>query len=368
MAEEFVTIELSKKQVVMSKPFHNEKTDKDYGRVLAPGGGSFLYPLESIKVRSDNPERVYFSRPVGTEIQVQYSHKRNDAPEGTPKEDLYVNETRTWKIEDLKAAYEEERRAYYAENSAFVNMTVPTEWGRAFKSQNNEDFVSVSIPIDKKYYSFVVSADRFKTSEKEAGMSYFGFPRNKKDSEEAYTVTLKTSDKQEDGSYKETELVLTSAELKTKVDEAVSYNEVKNLFVTAEISDKLVRGFQSKDGKDLYEISVPVFEKENNAEAFYKIVVPKERVKNLENDKVRLSLFRNGTDGTAYTHTGKKSIKNEAGEYNDVELKFTSEEVVNAFAASRERFKAAHNDHSLADEVGGNMQEQAPSFRRHGGR
>ena len=58
MAENFVTIELSRKQVDVSNLVHNDKTDKDYARVFAPGGGSYLYPVDSIKVKSDNPERV----------------------------------------------------------------------------------------------------------------------------------------------------------------------------------------------------------------------------------------------------------------------------------------------------------------------
>ena len=47
----FVTIDLNRKQVNTDNPVHNDKTGKDYARVFAPGNGTFLYPLSSIKVR-----------------------------------------------------------------------------------------------------------------------------------------------------------------------------------------------------------------------------------------------------------------------------------------------------------------------------
>lgn len=354
MSEEFVTIELSKKQVDFSSPYHNEKTGKDYGRVMAPGGGSFLYPLDSIKIKKDDPERVYFSRPVGTEIQVQYSHKRDDAPAGTPNEDLYINSTRIWKIEDLKAAYDDERKEYFEKNSSFVNMMVPTDWGRVFASEGKGNFVSIAIPIDNKYYSFVVPEERFKKSERNEGMSYFGFPRKKKDSDEDYRISLKRSIELEDGTYQTIEIMMTSAELKEKVDAAVDYNELKNMFVSTEISDKLIRHFSSNEGKALCGISVPIMEQDVNgktSEAFYEIIVPAERVKALEHEKSRLSLFKNGSDGTAYTFTGKKSVKNEKGEYEKFDLKLTSEEIIKAFESSREIYKNIHETRSLADEL-----------------
>ena len=104
----FVTIDLSRKQVNTENPVHNDKTGKDYARVFAPGNGTFLYPLSSIKVRSDNPERVYFSRPEGTEIQVQYSRRKENVPDSAPNEEKYENFTKTWKIEELKSAYEKQ--------------------------------------------------------------------------------------------------------------------------------------------------------------------------------------------------------------------------------------------------------------------
>lgn len=48
----FVTIELSKKQVDMEHLHHNAKTDKDYARVIAPGNGTFFYPVMSIKEKN----------------------------------------------------------------------------------------------------------------------------------------------------------------------------------------------------------------------------------------------------------------------------------------------------------------------------
>lgn len=377
MAEKFVTIELSKKQVDVSNLVFNDKTQKDYARVFAPGGGSYLYPLDSIKVKADNPDRVYFTRPEGTEIQVQYGHRVEGVPDSAPNEEKWKNETRTWKIEDLKAAYDKERREFAEQNSSFVNMAVPTDWGTHISNDKGE-YVSIAIPIDKVYYSFIVPAERFKPSEREEGMSYFGFPRNKKDSDESYTITLRSNARDESGNFTNEEKVITSAELKKYVDEAVGYSNVKDMFVSVVISEKLTRPFSSKDGKDLYGVSVPVFEPAptrflEDKEFFYEIVVPAERVKSAEDGKVKLQLFKNGPDGTAYTFTGKRSEPNGDGGYTDITIKLTSEEVVNAFKSSTERYMNNHKntDVSLADamKAGASSQvEGEQSFRRVHGR
>ncbi len=372
MAENFVTIELSRKQVDISNLVHNDKTDKDYARVFAPGGGSYLYPVDSIKVKSDNPERVYFTRPEGTEIQVQYGRRVEGVPEDAPNEEKWENETRTWKIEDLKEAYDKEHREFAEKNSNFVNMVVPTEWGTHINSEKGE-LVSISIPIDRVYYSFIVQADRFKTSDREEGMSYFGFPKNKKDSEEPYIVTLRSNEKDEAGNFTNEEKIVTSIELKKYVDEAVGYANVKDMFVSAVISEKLKRDFTSKDGKELCSVSVPVLESGADKESFYEIVVPAERIKNAEEGKVKLQLFKNGPDGTAYTFSGKKSVANGTGGYDEVTIKLTSEQVVDAFKASSERFKENHKntDISLADAMKQDSFSQGEgdqSFRRGHGR
>lgn len=344
----FVTIELNKKQVITDNLVHNEKTGKDYARVIAPGGGNFLYPLESIKVKADNPDRVYFSRPEGTEFNVSY--KNSDASEDAPKEEKYY--TKTWKIEDLKEAYEAERRAY-AESHGFVNMEVPTGWGKHFQSENG-NFVSISIPITENgndtYYSFVVAADRFRESTRNAGMSYFGFPKKKMDTTEDYMVNLKTSIKTEDG-YVDSFRTISSADLKTYVDKAVERSAVKDLFVSTQVSEKLVRGFYSKEGNPLFSVSVPVPE-ESGETAFYEIVVPSERVNAIpDSNLVQLSLFKNGPDGTAYNHTAKRSVPDGNGGYDTCTISMTSEDVISRFEESRENYLAAHAEHSLADEM-----------------
>ena len=374
MAEEFVTIDLSKKQVDTSRLVHNDKTGKDYARVFAPGGGSFLYPIDSIKVKKDDENRVYFTRPVGTEIQVQYSRRNEGVPEDAPKDQRYTNETRTWKIEDLKAAYEEERKHYAEKNSDFVNMMVPTEWGKHVSNEKGE-FVSISIPIEKVYYSFLVQADRFKASDRNEGMSYFGFPKHKKDSEEDFTISLRSNVKNEDGEYDNVKRVVTSQDLKKYVDDAVGYANVKDLFVTTVISEKLIQPFTSKEGKELLSVSVPVWNDAEQKDTFYEIVIPAERGKVVEDGRTRrLSLFKNGPDGQPYEFTAKESHRvNDGDSFETTEMKMTSAEVVEHFEKSKERFKDSHqsSDHTLADELkGSNGQEaqQDQSFRRHNGR
>lgn len=344
----FVTIELNKKQVLTDNLVYNEKTAKDYARVIAPGGGNFLYPLESIKVKAAEPDRVYFSRPEGTEINVSY--RNPETPEDAPKEEKYY--TKTWKIEDLKEAYEAEKRAY-AETHGFVNMEVPTNWGRHFQSEKG-NFVSISIPIAENgndtYYSFVVAADKFRESTKNAGMSYFGFPKKKMDTAEDYMVNLKTSIKTEDG-YVDSFKLISSQDLKAYVDKAIERSAVKDLFVSTQVSEKLVRGFYSKEGKSLFSVSVPILE-ESGETAFYEIVVPSERVNAIpDSNLVQLSLFKNGPDGTAYNHVAKRSVPDGNGGYDSYSISMTSEEVVAQFEEDREKYLTANADHSLADEM-----------------
>ena len=380
----FVTIDLNRKQVNTDNPVHNDKTGKDYARVFAPGNGTFLYPLSSIKVRSDNPERVYFSRPEGTEIQVQYSRRKENVPDSAPNEEKYENFTKTWKIEELKSAYEEERRIY-AENHGFVNCTVPTAWGKEFVS-GDKKFVSISVPVPEKdsdkdlWCSFILPEDRFKPSEKNEGMSYFGFPKKKKDTPEDYMVKLRYS-VSVDGEYQDREMEISSVQLKEYLDKAVSRSEAKDLFVSTTISAKLVREFESKEGKKLCAISVPMYgmhKRGTNQNFFYEIVVPKERIKEIQGSEsqVRLSLFRHTPDGEDYTFTAKHSFDNGEGGFDTETKTLTSEDVIDYFEWAREEYKKNHeknNDQTLADAVAGkdaetqNNQMQS-GFRRHSGR
>ncbi|MBD5556857.1 MAG: hypothetical protein HDQ95_16330 [Roseburia sp.] len=228
----FVTIELSRKQVDTEHLTHNEKTNKDYARVFAPGGGVLFYPVESIKPKKDNQERVYFSRPEGTELTINYSRRKEGVPDDAPNSEKYEKYTEKLTIEELKSRYETERRDYAA-NHGFANMTVPTAWGHRFNAndENKTPMVSISVPIPENdidtYWSFVLAADRFKESTKESGMSYFGFPKKNKEGDSDYMVRLKTSDRQEDGSYKDRYIEISSMKLKEYVDAAKERSQEK---------------------------------------------------------------------------------------------------------------------------------------------
>lgn len=229
----FVTIRLSKKQVDFSRIFHNEKTDKDYVRVFAPGGGTFFYPKDSLKEYRDKPDLLYFSRPEGTEITVNYSERKENVPDNAPNKEKYHNYSKTIVIEDLKEMYAQERQRFIDEKNAvrdsFVNMTVPTEWGKKFQSKDGKELVSISVPFtegdEKKYYSFVIPQERFRESEKKEGFSYFGFPKNKKETEEPYEVQLKRSEKQADGTYVDVKKNVSSVELCNAVNAALDKQE-----------------------------------------------------------------------------------------------------------------------------------------------
>lgn len=379
MAEEkFVTISLSRKQVDEKNPHHNEKNGKDYLRIYAPGGGVIFYPADSIKVHKNDPEKVYFSRPEGTEFFINYSERLEDVPDNAPEEQKYYNYQKTVKIEDLKEMYEEERRAYAEKNAAFVNMEVPTEWGEPFVSKEGKALVSISIPVaegeERHYYNFIVAAEAFRESTKNENMSYFGFPKKKKDEEADYMVTLKRSEKQENGDYVDITKEISSTELAEHVEAAKrTYS-----FINVEISNKLIREFETKDNVALVSVSVPVYNQESNKEEFYQIVVNPARIREVDENNVRLSMFRKGSSGDDYVFHAKRSVLDEATqEYHDVTKDITSAEVAKCFADSRTRFReqGMQSDHSLGDEMRQNATSQGgqeePGFRqqmRRGGR
>lgn len=396
MSEEklnFVTIEVSKKQIDMRNPVHNDKTNKDYVRIFAPEGGVFFYPLQSLKVYDDKPDRVFFSRPEGTELQVRFSRKKENVPDSAPDSEKYENYVKVIKIEDLKEMYADSKKKYMDEQGlGFVNMTVPTEWGEHFTSENGVNLVSISIPIKENgkdvYYSFIVEESKFRESEKTEGMSYFGFPKKYRGTTSNpiepvdYVIPLKTRVLQMDNTYKNEYKEISSEELKKHVDAAVERYRTRDLFVGVEISEKLVREFSSKDGKALAAVLVPVYEnKEDEKATFYEIVVPAARIKETDKGGIKwLSMFKNGTDENPYEHTAKRNVLKEGttDEYETISLKMTSQEVVNHFNLSSQRFKENRTEnrssHSLADELDGtyplneenNMNEENTLQRRRG--
>lgn len=379
----FVTIELSRKQVDMEHTTISKTNNKAYVRVYAPAGGVlaggvFFYPRDSIKTKKDDEDRLYFVRPEGTELTVYYS-SRVEMPE-TPEE-KYHSFTKTIKIEDLKAMYEEERQAFIEKKNAeresksadWVSFTVPTSWGSSFSSEKGS-FVSVSIPVNGSYYSFIVQQERFKESSKAEGMSYFSFPRVKRDDPDtAYEVQLKKSERQSDGSYKDTAITMSSEELKEHVDAALKSKEFKDMFVGTNISEKLIHPFKSRDGRNLVEVAVPIYEAGSDKADFYKIVVPEKRIMDggREGQKY-LSLFIKGPDGEEYKFSAKKGVRDTAGNWTDETRELTSKEVIAAFEESAERYRAEKESQERSiDEMNGSPEpaedpQQSARRVRHG--
>ena len=361
---EFVTIDLSKKQVDYDSARRNEKNGKDYVRIFAPGGGVFFYPLESLKENKENNARVYFSRPTGTEITLHFSERNPGVPDDAPASEKYVNSSRVVRIEDLRDMYKQEREAFAEsqkqkyESSPFVNVTVPTTWGREFSGGNPEQkFVSISVPIKEgeqsNYYSFVLPAEAFRNSTKEEGMSYFGFPRKKKDSDENYTVTLKRGERQSDGTYKDIIREISSEELVSAIKKAKEMQESK---LELEVSEKLLRNFNSHDGKALVSLSVPVYDAEQQKEVFYNIVIPESNISGAAREghkKVGIS--------ADYDYTAKRSVQDESGGYKDIELKISGTEIKEMFAASKERYA----EQRASEDLHASQEHQESNYRPH---
>lgn len=349
---EFVTIDLSKKQVDYDSARKNEKNGKDYVRILAPGGGVFFYPLESLKEDADNANRVHFTRPAGTEINLLFSERNPEVPDDAPANEKYTNSTRVVKIEDLKEMYRQERESFAEsqrqkyENSPFVNATVPTEWGHRFKGGDSEkEFVSISIPLkegeERNYYSFVLPAEAFKESTKEEGMSYFGFPRKKKDTDEDYTVTLKRGEKQQDGTYKDVVKEISSEELVKAIKAAQEWK-----MLNIEVSEKLLHKFNSHEGTPLVSVSVPVFDEALKQNVFYSFVLSESGVSAAEKEgKMMISISED------HNYTAKRGVLDEAsGKYNDIEKKMSGAEIEKAFKESSERYMEQMANESIQNE------------------
>lgn len=347
---EFVTLELARDMVHTNRRIQNQTNGKMYVPISGPNGGQFFYPENSLKQGKDDPNRIFITRPKGTEFRI---HTSKDA------------EPTIYKIEELKAAYE-------ANN--FVNFMVPTDWAKHFNGKDGKEFVSISIPIivdeQKQYYSFILSSNNFRDSKTE-GMSYFGLPRRHEEND--YNVKMTRSVKVGD-SYQDDIRYCTSSQLKLLVNKAVEKYRFSNMFINIAISDKFVRPFTAKDGTELFDVTLPV----NNGKKtdYYNFVLESNRVK-LEDGKAMLSLFKNSLTNEPYTINAELSIANNLGGYDKVTKQFTTEEIANIYKENNARFTSEHKSNDDYVKFNENVENssfvnetvsmtQQPQMRRHG--
>lgn len=287
----FVRIDITERQFITKKKDSDEflyvsKNGVPFGKIICPGNGSIWYPIKNMfeynnkTVKSHDGQTLkmyHFDQPSGTEFQIHYSN-------GTDQEDM----VKTVTIDDLKEIFDQAKREFAKENSTFVNMEVPTSWDR---TPEDPQYVRLSIPIEKdeekKYYTFLLNRDKnWHESKKHEGYSYFGFPRMKKDSDEAWMVKLRGDEKQDDGTYVHPEISLSSAELKEYVDAAVKTNVTshlsnshslmenfsetkKNEEVTDEETEE--NSFEQSQSNDNQEVSQPEAEMEEEEDAAFRL-------------------------------------------------------------------------------------------------
>ena len=372
---EYVTIDLSKKQVDFEHPHHNDKNGKDYVRILAPDSSVFFYPKDSLKENEEDHNRVYFMRPVGTEIKLRSSERIPDAPDNNiPEVMKYITKERVVKIEDLYEMYKANSEAYRAkrqeQNSLYKKMSVPEDWTRKFNAKNGVEYVSVSIPVKEQegganYYEFIVASEHFKVDKEHNG--HFSFPTKQKDNPDAdYLVTLRRSVRVDEGIYENVEKQISSLQLKNAIEAAKNVPEKLKIVV----SDKLIRPFKSKNGNELCSVSVPVYsDTQNGVEqkaVFYQIVVPAWRIKKEDNGFGTMITYLTLPDSTDYIFQARHGVKNEAtGQYEDEILQLSALDVANKFADS-DAIYANKNNEVSADN--GAEQENEQDVVRHRGR
>lgn len=140
------------------------------------------------------------------------------------------------------------------------------------------------------------------------------------------------------------------------IEELIKRNKSAGNFIGLDISKKLVSFFESKDGRPWASVSVPVYEEPEAEKAtYYEVVVDRKRILDSEYDnKVYLSLFVNGLDGSPYTLTATKDIFNvQTNQYDTVSRQMTSTEVVECFKESTRRYQESMKNNTLADELAG---------------
>lgn len=227
----FVRIDISEKQIIATKKGSDDflyvsENGVEFGKIICPEGGTLWYPLKNIHGYDDTTKQTadgstvkmyHIDQPSGTEFDIHYSN-------GEGKEDT----VKTVTIDELKDMFQSAKREYAQANSTFVNMQIPSSWGKI--SDEKPEYVRVSIPIEvdgkKNYYTFFLDSQKnWHESTKKEGYHYFGFPRMNNNGE-AWEINLVGNLKDDQGQFLPKEqqptLTITSAELKEHVEAAVN--------------------------------------------------------------------------------------------------------------------------------------------------
>lgn len=263
---DFVRIEITERQFVTKKkdsddPLYVSKNGVEFGKVICPEGGTFWYPVKNMFVYDNKTVQTHdgqtlrlfhFDQPSGTEMEIHYSNGVGEA-----------DTVKTVTIDDLKEIFQQAKINYAQEHSTFVNFEVPSSWDR---TPNDEYYARISVPIsvdgEKKYYTFLLDRNKnWNESTKHEGYSYFGFPRVNNNTGEPWLITLRGDEKQEDGFFTHPEIKVTSADLKTYVDEAVS------ACVKSHLSDSHSLASEKSDAAEEKKEAVPAQETAAASEA-----------------------------------------------------------------------------------------------------
>lgn len=228
----FTTVSFSEKQIVDS---FVGKNDKEYNRILAPNGMTFLFPSDKVHDDQFHKGRKTISLPTGSEIELTKSTKM----EGM--ENQFSTIETKMKVEDIKNLYDSNRKEFKeakqaereANNNRFLRIEFPEKLIKMVQGKGENEgknYARVTLPLQEnnttKYYSFLVNEKAVRNSEN-PGKKMVGLLKEKDDGSD-YMLRMTCSEKQKDGTYKETKKEMSSKEIKSTMEEsAKKYKEEK---------------------------------------------------------------------------------------------------------------------------------------------
>lgn len=127
--DEFIKISISKNQVVQKFVANTEDGSKEFSRILAPQGITYLRRSEQLHSDNDNSNNLYFYLHKSNKIKVQ--SKDTDTVIGTTEsgKPIYATVQKEVTANELKQMYEDGKRAWKEQNDKAREAEQPGRLG-----------------------------------------------------------------------------------------------------------------------------------------------------------------------------------------------------------------------------------------------